>query len=88
MIFDVARTISLLSEAVAFEPGDVIAMGTPYGVGHARRPQRWLRPGETCVVAIEEVGELSNPVVDDPEVSVSSGLSAAVSDHSHARGAK
>ena len=66
MIFDVPRTIALLSEAVLFEPGDVIAMGTPSGVGVARSPQRFLRPGETCRVAVEGVGELSNPVVDDP----------------------
>ena len=37
-------------------------LGTPDGVGMARKPQRWLKPGETVVVDIEKVGELSNPV--------------------------
>ncbi|NVB37596.1 fumarylacetoacetate hydrolase family protein [Pseudenhygromyxa sp. WMMC2535] len=66
MIFGVARTIALLSAALAFEPGDVIAMGTPAGIGHARTPPRYLRPGETCTVAIEAIGELANPIADDP----------------------
>jgi 2-keto-4-pentenoate hydratase/2-oxohepta-3-ene-1,7-dioic acid hydratase in catechol pathway len=65
MIFGVARTIAELSIAVALEPGDVIAMGTPSGIGHARRPPRYLRPGETCTVSIEGVGSLTNPVRDD-----------------------
>ncbi|MCA9553000.1 MAG: fumarylacetoacetate hydrolase family protein [Myxococcales bacterium] len=66
MIFDVARTIALLSEAVVLEPGDVIAMGTPAGIGFARSPQRFLRPGEVCTVAIQGIGELANPIQDDP----------------------
>ena len=65
MVFDVAKAISLLSVAMAFEAGDVIAMGTPAGVGHARKPPRWMRPGEECVVAIEGIGELLSPIVDD-----------------------
>ncbi len=65
MIFDVASTIAHLSIAVALEPGDVIAMGTPSGIGHARRPPRYLRPGETCTVSIAGVGTLSNPIIDD-----------------------
>ncbi|MCB9763789.1 MAG: fumarylacetoacetate hydrolase family protein [Alphaproteobacteria bacterium] len=66
MIFDVPRTISLLSQVVAFEPGDVIAMGTPSGIGHARTPPRYLRAGQVCRVSVERVGVLENPVVDDP----------------------
>jgi acylpyruvate hydrolase len=66
MIFGVARTIALLSEALVLEPGDVIAMGTPAGIGFARSPQRFLRPGEVCTVSIEGIGELSNPIHDDP----------------------
>ena len=65
MIFDVVRTIALLSVVVEFQPGDVIAMGTPSGVGFARKPPRYLRPGESCVVAVDRVGELSNPIVDE-----------------------
>lgn len=67
MIFDVAGTIALLSRAMLLEPGDVIAMGTPAGIGFARKPQRFLLPGEVCRVAIEHVGELVNPVADDPD---------------------
>ena len=65
-VFDVATTIALLSEAMLLEPGDVIAMGTPSGIGFARSPQRFLVPGEVCRVGIESIGELTNPIVDDP----------------------
>ncbi|MEQ8279132.1 MAG: fumarylacetoacetate hydrolase family protein [Deltaproteobacteria bacterium] len=65
MVFGVAKTVALLSEALVLEPGDVIAMGTPSGIGHARNPPRYMRAGETCRVAIEGVGEMSNPVVDE-----------------------
>lgn len=67
MVFPVAQTIAHLSQAASLEPGDVIAMGTPSGIGHARKPPRYLVPGETVTVAIEGIGELSNPVVDDAE---------------------
>jgi len=78
MIFDVPRTIAILSEAVTFEPGDVIAMGTTAGVGHARRPPRWLRPGEEVRVEVEGVGVLVNPVVadDDTPASAAGGSTA------------
>lgn len=66
MIFDVARTIALLSEAVHFEVGDVIAFGTPAGIGHAATPPRYLEPGQRCRVAIEGVGALENLVTQDP----------------------
>lgn len=69
MVFGVAQTIALLSQAVALEPGDVIAMGTPSGIGFARSPQRFLMPGETCRVAIERIGELETPIENDPMVS-------------------
>jgi 2-keto-4-pentenoate hydratase/2-oxohepta-3-ene-1,7-dioic acid hydratase in catechol pathway len=65
MIFGVAQTIAELSIAMELEAGDVIAMGTPSGIGHARRPPRYLRPGETCTVSIEGVGSLRNTVRDD-----------------------
>lgn len=65
MVFDVAHTISLLSEVMVLEPGDVIAMGTVRGVGHARTPQRWLKPGETVRARIDQIGEIANPIVDE-----------------------
>jgi acylpyruvate hydrolase len=63
MIFGVAETIAIVSEAMTLEPGDVIVMGTPSGVGVARKPPRFLRPGEVCEVEIERIGVLKNPIV-------------------------
>lgn len=62
MIFTVARLISFLSELVTLEPGDVIATGTPSGVGGARTPPRWLRAGETVRVEFPRLGALANPL--------------------------
>ncbi|ATB46198.1 fumarylacetoacetate hydrolase family protein [Corallococcus macrosporus] len=64
MIFDVATVIADLSEAMTLQPGDVIAMGTPSGVGAARKPPRFLRAGDVCEVSVERVGVLRNPVVN------------------------
>ena len=63
MIFPVARTVALLSEVMTLEPGDVIITGTPAGVGYARKPPVFLRPGDICEIEVEGVGVLSNPVV-------------------------
>jgi acylpyruvate hydrolase len=63
MIFPVARLISFISEFVTLEPGDVIATGTPSGVGGAQDPPRWLRPGETVRVEISGLGALANLMV-------------------------
>lgn len=65
MIFSTARTITILSEVMTLEPGDLIAMGTPEGVGHARRPPVWMAPGDTIEVEIEGIGVLRNPVRDE-----------------------
>jgi acylpyruvate hydrolase len=63
MIFDAFHTVEILSEIMTLEPGDLIAMGTPSGVGHARRPQVWMKAGDLVEVEIEGIGKLSNPVV-------------------------
>lgn len=63
MIFPVAELIAYLSENITLEPGDLIATGTPAGVGYFRSPQVFLRPGDTVTVEIEHIGALSNPVV-------------------------
>ena len=63
MVFGVARTISLLSQCMTLEPGDVLVMGTPGGVGYARTPPVWMKAGDTIEIEIEGVGLLSNPVV-------------------------
>jgi 2-keto-4-pentenoate hydratase/2-oxohepta-3-ene-1,7-dioic acid hydratase in catechol pathway len=63
MVFNVARTISLLSEALTLETGDVVVMGTPAGVGYARTPPVWMKAGDVIEVEIERVGLLRNPVM-------------------------
>lgn len=63
LIFQVPRLIAHLSSVFTLEPGDVIATGTPAGVGFARKPPRWLRPGDHVVAKVSGVGELHNPVV-------------------------
>ena len=62
MVFDVATTVAYLSIAMALSPGDLIAMGTPSGVGNARTPKVFLTAGSTFEVAVERVGTLRNVV--------------------------
>jgi len=64
MIFGVARTVSLLSDIMTLEPGDIIATGTPSGVGYARKPPVWMKAGDVVEVEVEGIGILRNPVVD------------------------
>lgn len=66
MLFPVAETVALLSECLTLEPGDLLVMGTPAGVGYARKPPVWMKPGDTIDVVIEGVGQLSNPIADEP----------------------
>lgn len=63
MIFTVARTIAIVSEIMTLEPGDMIAFGTPPGVGHARKPPVWMKPGDVVEVEIEGIGICRNPIV-------------------------
>ena len=63
MIFQIPRLIAFLSSVFTLEPGDIVATGTPAGVGFARKPPRWLKPGDECTVRVEGLGELTNPVV-------------------------
>lgn len=62
MVFDVARTISLMSHAMTLEAGDVIVMGTPAGVGYARTPPVFMAAGDTIEIEVEGMGVLSNPI--------------------------
>lgn len=62
-IFDVATTISILSRGMPLEPGDVIATGTPSGVGFARTPPEFLKPGDVVECEIEGIGRLRNRIV-------------------------
>ena len=67
MIFDVARTISIVSEIMTLEPGDMIAFGTPPGVGHARKPQVWMKAGDVVEVEIDGIGTCRNPIMAELE---------------------
>lgn len=64
MIFSVPAIISLISQTLTLHPGDVIATGTPEGVGYARTPQWLLQPGDTVEVEIDRLGTLTTPVGD------------------------
>lgn len=63
MLFSIEELVSRLSRAFVLEPGDLIATGTPPGVGWFRTPPRLLRDGDVVTVQIEGIGELANPVV-------------------------
>jgi 2-keto-4-pentenoate hydratase/2-oxohepta-3-ene-1,7-dioic acid hydratase in catechol pathway len=65
MIWSVAETIALLTECMTLEPGDLIIMGTPAGVGQARTPPVWMKHGDTIEIEIEKVGVLRNTVQDE-----------------------
>lgn len=63
MIFDVPTLIEFLSGSTTLLPGTVILTGTPHGVGMARKPPRWLHPGDNVTVEIEKIGRLTSPVI-------------------------
>ncbi len=65
MIFDVPTLIEFLSGSTTLLPGTVILTGTPHGVGMARKPPRWLKPGDSVTIEIEKIGALTNPVRDE-----------------------
>ncbi len=65
MIWGVAETIELLTECLTLDPGDVLVMGTPAGVGFARKPPVFMKHGDRVEVAIENVGLLQNVVQDE-----------------------
>ena len=67
MLFDVATLVSTLSEAMTLAPGDVIVTGTPSGVGFARTPPVFLKPGDVCEIELEGYGVLRNPVADEED---------------------
>jgi 2-keto-4-pentenoate hydratase/2-oxohepta-3-ene-1,7-dioic acid hydratase in catechol pathway len=62
MVFSVAGLVAFISEGITLEPGDLIATGTPAGVGFTREPPVFLRPGDEVTVEIEGIGALTNPV--------------------------
>lgn len=67
MIFSVPQLIEFLSGSSTLRAGTVILTGTPEGVGFARKPPVWLKPGDSVTVSIEGIGELTNPVIEETE---------------------
>ena len=65
MIFDVPTLIEFLSASMILNPGTVILTGTPHGVGFARTPPVFLKPGDSVTVEIDGIGQLTNPVVEE-----------------------
>jgi len=63
MLFKVDHLIADISAGITLEPGDIIATGTPEGVGAGRSPQEWLKPGDVVVAAVEKIGQIRHPVV-------------------------
>lgn len=66
LIFGIGEIIEYLSAGFTLEPGDVVFTGTPAGVGGARKPPQFLKPGDTVRVAIDGLGVLENPVIEEP----------------------
>jgi acylpyruvate hydrolase len=62
LLFDAADLVAYISTMITLNPGDIIATGTTGGVGHARKPPRYLQDGQTLVTAVEGIGAMSNPV--------------------------
>jgi 2-keto-4-pentenoate hydratase/2-oxohepta-3-ene-1,7-dioic acid hydratase in catechol pathway len=63
-LWDVAETIVLITECMTLEPGDVVITGTPAGVGYARTPPVFMKPGDICEIEIENIGILRNSIQD------------------------
>ncbi|MBV8535994.1 MAG: fumarylacetoacetate hydrolase family protein [Alphaproteobacteria bacterium] len=68
MIYDVPQIISYLSDITPLVPGDVIATGTPEGVGHGRKPPLWMKAGDVLEVEIARIGTLRTRIVDEREM--------------------
>lgn len=66
MIFNCYEMVAYLSQAMTLEPGDVIATGTPSGVGVKMKPRGYMKPGQTVKIEIEDIGVLINPVIEEP----------------------
>ena len=65
MSFNVVDTLVYITKGITLEPGDLLVMGTPAGVGHGRKPQLWMKKGDVVEVEIETVDLLRNPIVDE-----------------------
>lgn len=64
LLFDIPTLIADISSGITLEPGDIIATGTPAGVGAGREPQEWMWPGDVIECGVDGIGTLRNPVVN------------------------
>ena len=85
MVFDVPTIVAFASRTITLEPGDVIATGTPAGVGHYQSPPRYLVGGDVMRCEVEGVGFIENHVVDAPgriaDHAAAAGLDVLAGDH-------
>ena len=65
MVYTVGDTLSLISRTLTLHPGDLLATGTPAGVGFSRTPPWLLQPGDVVEVEVERLGVVTNPIVDN-----------------------
>lgn len=65
LVFSIKKLVLLLSECVTLEPGDVVVTGTPSGVGFARKPPVWMKPGDVVEISVAGLGKLTNSVQDE-----------------------
>lgn len=65
LVFPVRALIAILSECMTLEPGDVVVTGTPAGVGYARKPPVWMKPGDTVEIEVPGIGKLVNTIKDE-----------------------
>ena len=63
MVHNINKFISYLSTITVLRPGDILATGTPSGVGFSRKPPVWMKVGDTCQIEVEGLGVLSNSIV-------------------------
>lgn len=70
LIFDCFDLVEHLSTAFTLEPGDIIPTGTPGGIGAAMKPRQYLKAGDVVRIAIEDIGEIENTVIEEPEDTV------------------
>src|SRR5882762_11927713 len=66
-IHKIPQMIAFLTTAFTLEPGDLLSTGTPAGVGGAQIPPRYMRAGQRCRIEIEGLGEIDNPIIDEPD---------------------
>ncbi|MGT2466333.1 fumarylacetoacetate hydrolase family protein [Mesorhizobium atlanticum] len=67
LIFDIPTIIATLSQGITLKPGDIIATGTPVGVGIGFDPPRYLKPGDVVRIEIDGIGTLENHFVERPQ---------------------